>query len=97
MALGLSDSYQNELTLSSIMKAIKFSGITVAIIASLLVFGATSVFAQQAHPVKKSEPKVKPVAPVKENPEVEKDSTAGKKAPERKGNKMMPKAKPPGK
>lgn len=79
------------------MKAIKFSGITVAIVASLLVFGATSVFAQQVDPVKKSEPKAKPAAPIKENPKVVKDSVAGKKAPDRKGNKMMPKAKPPGK
>lgn len=97
MALGLSDSYQNKLTLSSIMKAIKFSGITAAIVASLLVYGAAAVSAQQTHPVKKSEPKVKPAAPVKENPEAAKDSTAGKKTPDRKANKMMPKAKPPGK
>lgn len=79
------------------MRIIKFS-IRVAILVILVtVFGTTLTSAQQKHPEKKTEEKMKPAIPVKKTSEVAKDSTVTKKSTDGKMKKMMPKAKPPGK
>jgi hypothetical protein len=82
------------------MKTMKFSVLVATWVAILTVFSLTFVSAQQKQPekmVKKTEQKMALAIPVKQNPEVAKDSTSEKKVMDRKMNKMMPKPKPPGK
>lgn len=79
------------------MKTMKFSVKVATVVALLTVLGATITSAQQKHPEKKTVEKVKVVLPVKQSPEVAKDSSGVKKSTDGKMKKMMPKAKPPGK